>query len=243
MNAPAPILDFRGAGRRFGPITALAQVTFSLAPAESLLLLGPNGAGKSTLLRLAAGVARPTGGKVLVGGFDLRTPQGARARATTGFLGHRSFLFDHLTPLENLALYGRLYGTGGHQEKRAEELLEEVGLARAAHRHVRGFSRGMMQRLALARALFHKPRLLLLDEPATGLDTEGRERLEAILQRQRGQGVSLVVVSHHAESSLRWADRVLVLRRGRITADAPASSRTAAEWMAFAVPSASGEKA
>lgn len=236
MSAPPPILEFRNAGRRFGPITALAQISLSVVRGESILLLGPNGAGKSTLLRLAAGVTRPTSGGVFAAGLDVRGAKGSQARARTGYLGHRSFLFDHLTARENLELYGRLYGAADAAEGRAEELLAAVGMSRAAHRPVRGFSRGMTQRLALARALFHRPDLLLLDEPATGLDPEGRERLETLLQAERSRGISLLVVSHHAESALRWADRVIVLQRGRVAADAPAASRPAAAWAAFAVP-------
>jgi heme exporter protein A len=234
VSAPAGIaLEFRSTGRRFGAVVALADATLTVAPGEALLVLGPNGAGKSTLMRLAAGLTRPTSGRVLVDGIDLRGTKAARARAAIGFLGHRSFLYEHLTARENLELYARLYGVPGDTGARAELWLEKIGLSRAAHRPVRGFSRGMMQRLALARALQHAPRLVLLDEPTTGLDPEGRARLDGLLAEERARGVTLAMISHRAETALPLADRVLVLNRGRISALGPATERDAAGWTAL----------
>ncbi len=155
---------------------------------------------------------------MLVDGIDL---EGRRRRGRArpiGFLGHRSFLYDHLTARENLELYARLYGVPGDTGTLAEHWLEKIGLARAAHRPVRGFSRGMMQRLALARALQHAPRLVLLDEPTTGLDPEGRARLDALLASSARAASTLAMISHRAEAALPLADRVLVLNRGRIAA-------------------------
>jgi heme exporter protein A len=226
-------LEFRSTGRRFGAVVALADATLTVGAGEALLILGPNGAGKSTLLRLAAGLTRPTSGQVLVDGIDLRGTKAGRARAAIGFLGHRSFLYEHLTAKENLELYARLYGVAGDTGALAERWLEKIGLARAAQRTVRGFSRGMMQRLALARALQHEPRLVLLDEPTTGLDPEGRARLDALLDEQRARGVTLAMISHRAEAALPRADRVLVLSRGRVAALGPAAERDAAGWTAL----------
>ncbi len=234
MSDPAGIpLELRRAGRRFGAVVALDDVTISLAAGESLLLLGANGAGKSTLLRLAGGLTRPTTGKVLVDGIDLRSAKAGRAREGVGFLGHRSFLYDHLTARENLLLYARLYGVGDDAGRRADEWLDRIGLTRAAHRPVRGFSRGMVQRMALARALIHAPRLVLLDEPATGLDPEGRSRLDGLLREVRARGATMAMISHRAEAALALADRVAVLHRGRLVALGPAGERDAAAWTAL----------
>jgi heme exporter protein A len=226
-------LEFRAVGRRFGAVVALADATLTVAPGEAVLILGPNGAGKSTLLRLAAGLTRPTSGTVLIDGIDLRGSKAGRARARVGFLGHRSFLYEHLTAKENLELYARLYGVPGDTGALAERWLEKIGLARAAQRTVRGFSRGMMQRLALARALQHEPHLVLLDEPTTGLDPEGRARLDALLAEERARGATLAMISHRAEAALPLADRVLVLHRGRVAAMGPARERDAAGWTAL----------
>ncbi|MBP7146773.1 MAG: ABC transporter ATP-binding protein [Acidobacteria bacterium] len=233
-------VEFLEAGRRFGPIVALAPLSLRFDAGQRVLLLGPNGAGKSTLLRVAGGLARPTSGRVQVGGTDLRGAKSARARAAIGYLGHRSFLFEHLTARENLLLYARLYGLGREAAARADRMLDEVGLGVAAQRVVRGFSRGMLQRLGLARALLHAPALLLLDEPTTGLDPDGRRRLDALLGQLRG-GPTLALVSHRAEAALPLVDRVVVLQRGRVVADGPSSERDAQGWTALAAaPAARG---
>ncbi|GAB4375968.1 MAG: hypothetical protein Kow0062_15630 [Acidobacteriota bacterium] len=218
--------------RRFGPVTALAEIDLAVARGEAVLLLGHNGAGKSTLLRLAAGLVRPTSGTVSVGGATGRDVPAA-ARGSIGYLGHRSFLHEHLTARENLEFYARLYGLRD-AAARAELWLRRVGLARAAERVIRGFSRGMMQRLALARALIHDPEILLLDEPASGLDPEGRRGLVEIVRGAREGGATLLLVSHDPGLGLEIADRVVVLRRGRLAADEPAGRRSREQWAAAA---------
>lgn len=228
MSEPVPGLglDLQRIVRRFGAVSALAGLSARVAPAESVLLLGPNGAGKSTLLRIIAGLTRPTSGRVAFFG-----PAWADPRAAIGYLGHKTLLHDYLTARENLEFYSRLYGepaavTAG----RVETLLQAVGLSAAAERTVRGFSRGMLQRLALARALIHQPQLLLLDEPATGLDAEGRARVLEILAEQKSRGVTLLQVSHDPEDVLPLVERVWVLERGELVEDAPAGSRAPADW-------------
>lgn len=221
--------------RRFGPVTALAAVTCDVPAGQSVLLLGGNGAGKSTLLRIVAGLIRPTSGEVLLGEGKGGTPATPACRAQIGYLGHKSLLHDYLTARENLVLYARLYGRpAGDAERDADRWLADVGLERAAERPVRGFSRGMFQRLALARSLIHEPRLLLLDEPDSGLDTEGRARLAAAIERTRARGVTILHVSHHAESAVATSDRVVILRRGNVVHDGPAAERSGAEWVAHA---------
>ncbi len=226
-DAP-PALVLEGVSRRFGPVTALAGVSLAVPAGGGLLLLGENGAGKSTLLRVAAGIARPTRGRVLVFGESPGRPGGRRR---LGYLGHRGFLHDHLTARENLLLQGGLHGLPrAAAARRADELLERVGLARAAHRPVRGFSRGMVQRLALARTLLHAPDLLLLDEPFTGLDPRGRALLLEWLAAERRAGRALVVVTHRPDPVLPLVDRVVVLRRGRIVLAGTAEDGPPGGW-------------
>ncbi len=223
-----PALLLEGVTRRFGPVTALAGLSLAVPRGGGLLLLGENGAGKSTLLRVAAGIARPTAGRVLVFG---RSPGVAEGRRRLGYLGHRGFLHDHLTARENMLLHAGLYGLSPAEAgARADELLARVGLERAAQRPVRGFSRGMVQRLALARTLLHGPSLLLLDEPFTGLDPRGRELLVEWLAEERRAGRALVLVTHRPEPVLPLVDRVVVLRRGRVLLEGAAGERSAGEW-------------
>jgi heme ABC exporter ATP-binding subunit CcmA len=224
------VLALDGVTRRFGAVAALREVDLEVHAGESVLVAGPNGAGKSTLLRLACGLTRPTSGAVRVHGEAHRRGVPASARAWIGYLGHQSFLHAHLTARENLALYARLYGAGAESRAAVDGWLERVGLARAGDRVIAGFSRGMMQRLALARTLIHRPALLMLDEPATGLDAEGREMLVGLVRGLQDDGVTLLLVTHQLELGLRLASRVAVLRRGRLALDGPVGERDAAVW-------------
>ena len=204
----APLLRLRGVQKSYGPITALRQVDLELNEGETLSLLGPNGAGKSTLLRIAAGLAAPSQGQVEIQGA-------AHDRRAVGYLGHATLLYPELTAKENLVFVGRLYGLHT-PDRRADQLLEEEGLARVAHRRAGGFSRGMAQRLAIARARVHDPRLLLLDEPFTGLDVPAMEDLTRRLHALREQGQSWILVTHEVERAATLADSALLVLGGRI---------------------------
>ena len=204
----APLLRLRGVEKSYGPITALRQVDLELNEGETLSLLGPNGAGKSTLLRIAAGLAAPSQGQVEIQGA-------AHDRRAVGYLGHATLLYPELTAKENLVFVGRLYGLHT-PDRRADQLLEEEGLARVAHRRAGGFSRGMAQRLAIARARVHDPRLLLLDEPFTGLDVPAMEDLTRRLHALREQGQSWILVTHEVERAATLADSALLVLGGRI---------------------------
>ena len=201
----------RGLAKRFGHALALDDLDFDLAPGESLAVLGPNGAGKSTLLRLIAGLARPSSGSVEIDG-DASHLRSARRRI--GYIGHASLLYPALTARENLIFAARLYGISD-PDARAAALLEDADLGAAADAQVGGFSRGMVQRVAIARGLVHDPPLVLLDEPFTGLDRSASERLLARLGRLRGDGRSLVLVTHDLNHAARLADASLVLADGR----------------------------
>jgi heme exporter protein A len=186
------VIRARGLARRFGEKRVLSGLDLEVAPGEFLLVTGPNGSGKTTLLRLLAGLIVPTSGELEIG-VD---------RARIGFLGHDPLVYRELTPVENLDLYGRLYRIPERRE-RIGMLLERFGLWDARGEQTGAFSRGMLQRLALCRALLHEPELLLLDEPFSSLDASGAALLLAELG-QRSERHTIVLASHQPE---RLGDR------------------------------------
>ncbi|MDJ0852614.1 MAG: heme ABC exporter ATP-binding protein CcmA [Myxococcota bacterium] len=210
MNGAA--IAARGLAKRFGPAVALAGLDLDLSPGQVLAVLGPNGAGKSTLLRLLAGLARPSGGSLTLDGGRAH---GRQARARVGYVGHATLLYPALTARENLVFTARMYGVRD-PGSRAAVLLDEQGLAHVADRPVAGFSRGMAQRVAIARGLVHDPGVVLLDEPFTGLDRRAAERLLERLLALRGAGRTLVLATHDLAAAARLADRALVLARGQV---------------------------
>jgi heme exporter protein A len=192
-------------------------VDLSLKSGEFFTLFGPNGAGKTTLAKIIAALLRPSRGEVRIAGRRPRGSGAAAVRRHIGFLSHRSFLYGHLTARENLAHYGGLYGLTGLEGQVARRL-KTVGLGHRAGDRVRGFSRGMVQRLAIARALLHDPGLLILDEPFTGLDPAGAHTLDRLLRDVRAEGRTVLMITHHASRGLPPSDRIAVLVRGRIAA-------------------------
>lgn len=213
-----------GLSKRFGPLAALQPLDLTLAAGETLALLGPNGAGKSTLLRLLAGLARPSGGEVRVGPDGATRP--AR-RAAVGFVAHATFLYAQLTARENLALAAQLYGVA-QPDARAAALIEAHELGPVADRTAGELSRGWAQRVSIARALVHEPRLFLLDEPFTGLDPRAAEKLAERLAAQRGGERAAVLVTHELARAVQLATRALVLVRGRALELAPSALATTA---------------
>ncbi len=206
-------LAARGIAKRFGYREILRDVSLELEPGQICAIFGPNGAGKSTLLKVLACLTRPSAGEILWEGRPVK--DGASLRAAMGMVGHGTFLYDLLTAEENLLFYGRLYRVGDLR-RRVSEILERVGLGFAARDPVATFSRGMKQRLTIGRALLHRPRLLLMDEPFTGLDQAGRSLLIDLLREFRGGGGACLLISHDFAETLDVADRFLILNRGRI---------------------------
>lgn len=199
-------------------MTALAGVSLTVEPGEVVLLLGPNGAGKTTLLRCIAGLARPLRGTVLLRGVDVHADPSARAGF--GFLSHNALVYEDLTPRENLRFAAALQGL--HDvESRITEALERVDLTDRADVLVRGFSRGMLQRLSLARATLHQPALLLLDEPFTGLDVAAAAALRGRLLAEREAGTAIVCVTHDPAELWEAATRVVILVGGRVVGELP----------------------
>ncbi len=201
-----------GLRRDYGERTALDGVGFELARGETLLVLGPNGAGKTTLLRILATLLGPSGGEVRA--LGCRVPEEAwRLRGRIGFLGHEPLLYRDLSGRENLRFHARLHGLRGEAaEARIAELLTAVGMERRAEERVAELSAGMRQRLAICRCVLHEPELLLLDEPDSNLDAEGRRLARGLIGP--GEGRARVVVSHDPERFEAEADQVLRLEAG-----------------------------
>ena len=199
--------------KRFGPLTVLKELDFAVEKGEFVALLGPNGAGKTTLLRILASLSRPTSGFVQIASYQL--PQDAPAiRSLLGVVSHQPLLYGDLTAEENLVFYSRLYNIG---KQRISEVLELVGLSKRKGDLVRTFSRGMQQRLAIARAVLHQPPLLLLDEPHTGLDQGAGEILDSLLVDIAKKGRTVVMTSHDLVRASGLASRLDILSKGRIS--------------------------
>jgi heme exporter protein A len=207
-----PALSLAGLRRDYGERTALDGVSLRLACDETLLVLGPNGAGKTTLLRILATLLRPSGGEVLALGCSL-PDEAWKLRGRIGFLGHEPLLYRDLSGGENLRFHARLHGlTGEAGEARIAELLAAVGMERRAEQRVGELSAGMRQRLAICRCVLHRPELLLLDEPDSNLDAEGRELARVLIGPDSGR--TRVIVSHDPERFEAEADQVLRLEAG-----------------------------
>jgi heme exporter protein A len=198
----------------FGRTSALRGVDLTVQRGEFLVLLGRNGAGKSTLLRVVARLVRPNSGRVEVCGIDvLRHPEAGREKL--GFVAHSSYLYRNLTAFENLQFFARLYGLNDAQD-RIQKVLSWVGLEKSAHRPIHGFSRGMQQRLSIARATLHDPQILLLDEPFSGLDLEASELLGSWLESFVTSGKTVLMATHDLEQGLRGARRWAFVDQGQI---------------------------
>ncbi len=207
-------LSIRELSRNFGRRRALSRVSLECRSGEIIGLLGPNGAGKSTLLAIVSTLALPSSGEVRYGGRTAREI-GATLRGSIGVLSHDLHLYSELTALENLIFFGRLYGVAD-PDTRAAKALERARLGDRGADLVSGFSRGMRQRLALERALLHNPRLLLLDEPFTGLDDASTLALMARLQELRSAGCITLVATHDLDVAEAVLDRAVILQNGKI---------------------------
>lgn len=209
-----PIINLRHVSKCYGHIIALRDVSLTVTPGAFLTCFGPNGSGKSTLLRIAACLSPPTSGQVSLFGVDVTT-RGEEIRKRIGFVSHTSFLYPSLTAVENLTFYARMFRLESAAEI-IESLLHEVELADRQHDMVRTFSRGMQQRLALARALLHHPQLLLFDEPFSGLDRAGVKLLQRIFAGLHAEGRTLLLTTHQHELGLQQCDQAAVLVQGRL---------------------------
>ncbi len=231
MSAPVPAVEARGLEKWYGPHPAVAGIDLVVAPGETVVVFGPNGAGKSTLLRMLCGAVRPSAGTVHVAGERVGG-EGEGWKRRVGLLSHQGFLYPGLTAAENLDFYARLYGL---RERRrvVEEGLRSVQLWERRGDRVRTFSRGMQQRLALARTLLHGPEVVFLDEPYTGLDPHAAALLRTVLERLRDGRRAVVLVTHNLAQGLELADRVAVQVAGRWVSDERRGRVDAAAWEAL----------
>lgn len=206
-------LEAHGVVREFAGFRALDGVDFSLNSGELLTVFGPNGAGKTTLLRILGGGLRPSSGEVRLHGETVDVGE-REWRRSIGVVSHQGFLYGQMSARENLMFYGRLFNLDALKE-RAMSALERVGLAQRSESLVSSYSRGMKQRLALARALFHDPEIVLLDEPYTGLDAHASGVLRDLLASLKDGHRTIVLVTHALTQGLDLADRVAIQVRGR----------------------------
>ena len=223
MQTDGPAIAIRKLRVRLGGAPVLRGVDLEVASAERLAIFGPNGAGKTTLLRVVAGALRPDDGELRVAGLDPRR-QGRAVRARLGVLSHQTYLYGELTATENLRLYGRLYGVPGLTD-RIELLLEQVGLYGRRADRVDSLSRGLQQRLAIARAVLHDPPILLLDEPDTGLDLPAQQVLEHVLFG--GERRTVIMATHNVDQARRFCRRAVIMLGGRLVQELPAAEITA----------------
>ena len=214
----AAAIELQKISKNFGSLVALHPTELTISKGEYVLVIGANGAGKTTLLRLIAGVSRPSSGRVFICGKNLRTNSENRARV--GLLTHHCMLYEDLTAEENLLFYSQLYCIEEINLK-IEHSLEMMELNRWRHRKVSGFSRGMRQRLSIARAIIHNPSVLLLDEPYSGLDPKTREILQKLLLELKSHGHTFLMATHRLEDAAPLADRVIVIETGKIIIDKP----------------------
>lgn len=200
--------------KTFGHFTALAGVTLNVEQGEFLALFGRNGAGKTTFLKIAATLVRYTHGTLRVQGVDI-SEEPEKARRHIGFLSHNTYLYRDLNPVENLRFFAQLYGLR-EPEARIQSLLDRVGLRRRVSDPVRAFSRGLHQRLGIARVMLHDPSIILLDEPYTGLDANAVEILNQMLDEAAAAGKTIILTTHDMEQGLRSATRAVIIDRGKI---------------------------
>jgi heme exporter protein A len=207
-----PIVEVADLARAFGSRKAVAGVTFSLAPGDCLAVFGPNGAGKTTLLRLLAGLLKPSSGSARVAGIPL--PGGTLARSRVGLISHHTMLYEALSARENVSFAARLYGIRD-PGIRVEDSLRRMSMLERADAPVRLLSRGMQQRVSIARAMVHSPQVVLADEPYSGLDENGARSLTALLRELRSAGTAVIIVTHNLVEGLSLATHAAVMHRGR----------------------------
>jgi heme ABC exporter ATP-binding subunit CcmA len=210
------IITVDNLSKKFGRKKVLIDLDLSVSKGEFLTIFGPNGAGKTTLIKIISTLARPTAGEIKVDGHDINE-EPLEVRGALGVISHDLYLYDELTAEENLRFYGKMYSYPADRlNERIVKLLEEIGLQLRMKDRVGTFSRGMKQRLSIARAILHKPKILLLDEPYTGLDQHATGILTKILKRLHTQDRTIIMTTHNLEMGFELCDRAAILAKGTI---------------------------
>jgi heme exporter protein A len=213
LPSPNHILFVKALRKTFGLIQALRGIDLELFKGEFLTIFGPNGAGKTTLIKILSSLARPTSGTAYVAGFNIEDAD-PQMRSQIGVISHASYLYDNLSALENLVFYAKMHRLD-NPEERAAQVIDEVGLKARMHDPVGVFSRGMTQRLSIARAIINSPAILFLDEPYTGLDQHASENLKERLSVLRDAKRSIVMITHDIPRGLEMCDRVAIMADGK----------------------------
>jgi heme exporter protein A len=211
---PETLVEFKKVNKKYGHIHALRDVSVSLNKGEFVSVFGPNGAGKSTFLKLLCTMTPPTSGQILYEGTPLSKLQDS-FRSRFGVISHQPFLYSELTALENLRFYAKMYDVQNIDE-RIKVLLDKVELYKRRNDKVRGYSRGMLQRLSITRALLHDPEIVVLDEPYTGLDTHASDILTRILMELFGAQKTIVMVTHNMKQGYDAASRLAIIKGGKL---------------------------
>ncbi|MBE2223152.1 MAG: heme ABC exporter ATP-binding protein CcmA [Anaerolineae bacterium] len=223
------MIKLQGLVKQYGMNLVLRGVDLHVGAGEFVTLVGSNGAGKSTLMRVVATLLQPTSGKVQIGGWSL-PKQAGRVRRHIGLVSHYSLLYGDLTAAENLTFFARLYQLD-NQEERVMAALKKVGLYARQRDAVSTFSRGMVQRLTIARATLHEPDILLLDEPYTGLDQDASRLLDDLLRQEHENGRSILMITHDLSHGLNLCDRVAILNQGKIVCDVDSRTISPADFL------------
>lgn len=216
-----PVITISSVSKTFGSKLILKNINLGVCQSHGICICGANGAGKSTLLRIIAGLLRPDDGIVKLCGFDINS-EPEKTKPCLGLISHKTMVYPELTISENLRFFARLYGVKD-ASNRIEKLIEDIGLSSYRYDKASVLSRGMLQRLAIARAMVHSPTVLLTDEPFTGLDTKACKHLVDVLGRFQRQGGTLVMTTHNIRLALQCCSRVAVLDKGNFIFDSPTS--------------------
>lgn len=225
------MIKIDGLVKYYGPLPVLRGVNLHVRAGEFVTLVGANGAGKTTLLRIVATLLQPTEGEVSIGGWSLPA-YADRVRQHIGLVSHHALLYGDLTAAENLTFYARLYGLDDREE-RVTRALRTVGLAARQRDAVRTFSRGMTQRLTIARATLHEPDVLLFDEPYTGLDQDASRLLDELLRREAARGRTILMITHDLVHGLNLGDRIAILNRGKIAVEVEREQMLPGDFLDF----------
>lgn len=213
-DSQAYAIETQGLTKSFGHHPVLKEIDLKVATGETIVIFGPNGAGKTTLIKILATIINPSSGKILINGQSIKI-KAEEIRRKIGVVTHQSFLYGNLTAFENLNFYSRMYDVPQRKE-RIKEVLGMVGMSHRLNDRVVALSRGMQQRVSIARALLHKPSIILLDEPETGLDQQASTMLREALWKERELERTIIHTSHSMESAIESCDRILIIVQGKI---------------------------